>query len=41
MMPLFLSILVVGLAVAFFRYDLLELTPTAAADRIRRASGMR
>ncbi len=34
MMPLFLSILIVGLAVALFRYDLLELTATAAADRI-------
>ncbi len=34
MLPVFLTLLVIGLAVALFRYDFLVLTPSAAADRI-------
>lgn len=36
-LPIFLCILVVGLAVALSRYDLLELTPEAAAEPIFRS----
>ena len=34
MLPIFLTLLVIGLAVALFRYDFLVLTPSLAADRI-------